>query len=80
MTLRTTFVRTRTGPTSAREIGYACGKRAIARILLVRTTDGIRTHGNEYLQLYRNLDLLDRDQLAVWQPGQTQGGVLVKNL
>jgi hypothetical protein len=62
------------------EIGYADGKKAIERILLVRTTDGIRTHGNEYLQLYRNLDFSDQDQLAVWQPGQTQGGILVKNL
>lgn len=62
------------------EIGYADGKKAIERILLVRTTDGNRTHGSEYLQLYRNLDLSDQDQLAVWQPGQTHGGILVKNL
>ena len=62
------------------EIGYADGKKAIEWILLVRTTDGIKTHGNEYLQLYRNLDFSDRNELAVWQPGRTQGGILVKNL
>ena len=62
------------------EIGYADGKKAIERILLVRTSDGVKTHGNEYLQLYRNLDVSDQNQLAVWQPGQTQGGILVKNL
>jgi hypothetical protein len=62
------------------EIGYADGKKAVDRILLVRTTDGGRTHGNEYLQIYRHLDISNQDQLAVWRPGQTQGGILVKNL
>jgi hypothetical protein len=62
------------------EIGYADGKKALERILLIPTTDGVRTHGNEYLQLYRNVDLSNRDQLAVWNPGQTEGGILVKNL
>jgi hypothetical protein len=62
------------------EIGYADGKKPIERIVMVPTADGSRTHGNEYLQLYRRLDFSDAQQLGVWQPGQTQGGVFVKNL
>lgn len=62
------------------EIGYADGKKHIDRILVVPTTDGAKTHGNEYLQLYRRVDISDKGELAVWQPGQNNNGVLVKNL
>lgn len=62
------------------EIGYADGKKQLDRILIVPTFDGAQTHGNEYLQLYRRVDLSDKNELAVWQPGQHTNGVLVKNL
>ena len=62
------------------EIGYADGKKPIERIVIVPTVEAGRTHGNEYLQLYRHLDFSDARQLAVWQPGQTHGGVLVESL
>jgi len=62
------------------EIGYADGKKDIDRILVIPTTDGVRTYGNEYLQLYRRVDLSDKGALAVWQPGQHTNGVLIKNL
>jgi hypothetical protein len=62
------------------EIGYADGKKQIDRILVVPTTDGAKTHGSEYLQLYRRVDLSDKNELGVWQPGQSSNGVLVKNL
>lgn len=62
------------------EIGYADGKKQLDRILIVPTDDGAQTHGNEYLQLYRRVDLSDKNELAVWQPGQNTNGVLVKNL
>jgi hypothetical protein len=62
------------------EIGYADGKKQLDRILIVPTEDGAQTHGNEYLQLYRRVDLSDKNELAVWQPGQNTNGVLVKNL
>jgi hypothetical protein len=62
------------------EIGYADGKKQIDHILVVPTTDGVQTHGNEYLQLYRRVDLSDKNELAVWQPGQSNNGVLAKNL
>lgn len=59
------------------EIGYADGNKQLDRILI----DGSRqTHGNEYLQLYRQINLSDKNELAVWQPGQNTDGVLVKNL
>jgi hypothetical protein len=62
------------------EIGYADGKKPIERIVIVPTVEAGRTHGNEYLQLYQNLDFSKSGQLAVWQPGQTRGGTLVESL
>ncbi|WP_198971765.1 toll/interleukin-1 receptor domain-containing protein [Xylophilus sp. ASV27] len=62
------------------EIGYADGRKQLDRILIVPTEDGAQTHGNEYLQLYRRVDLSDKNELAVWHPGQNTNGVLVRNL
>lgn len=62
------------------EIGYADGKKQIDRILMFPTTDGIRTYGNEYLQLYRHIDLSNLGKVGVWQPGQTDNGILIENL
>ncbi len=62
------------------EIGYADGKKQIDRILMLPTTDGNRTHGNEYLQLYRRIEMSSLDKLGVWQPGQSTNGVLVEHL
>lgn len=63
------------------EIGYANGVKAIDSIVAVptRSADGTE-HGSEYLQLYRSLDLTSNGTLAVWQPGMTSGGVLLRNL
>lgn len=62
------------------EIGYADGKKQIERILVLPTTDGFKTYGSEYLQLYRRIDLSNLSKLAVWQPGQTTNGILLENL
>ena len=62
------------------EIGYADGKKDIDHILIVPTADGSKTHGNEYIQLYRHVDFADTGQIGVWRPGYTHGGVLIKNL
>lgn len=62
------------------EIGYADGKKQLDRILIVPTEDGGKTHGNEYLQLYRRIELSDKNELAAWQPSLTTGGVLAKSL
>jgi len=62
------------------EIGYADGKKDIDRIIVLPTRDGSRTHGSEYLQLYRRMDFSAENDLAVWLPGDTANGVLVARL
>ena len=62
------------------EIGYADGKKQIDRILILPTTDGSKTHGSEYLQLYRRIEWYKKDQLVVWQPGGKTDGILLENL
>lgn len=63
------------------EIGYADGKKPIDRIIVIPTQDDAgANHGNEYLELYRRLDISDRGALAVWQPGDFRSGVLVEAL
>lgn len=63
------------------EIGYADGVKPIDAIVVVSTKDANgTTHGSEYLDLYRRLDVSDTNELAVWQPGQHQNGVLARNL
>lgn len=63
------------------EIGYANGVKEIEKILIIPTKDrsGI-ARGNEYLQLYRRIDIADGGGLAAWKPGQTNNGVRVKEL
>jgi hypothetical protein len=54
------------------EIGYADGKKHIDQIFIIPTQDGQKTHGNEYLQLYRRIDFATTGQLATWRPGEWQ--------
>jgi hypothetical protein len=61
------------------EIGYADGTKPIERLIVIPTRDGYTTHGSEYLQLYRHLDLARGGRLAVFDPGASTG-VLVENL
>lgn len=62
------------------EIGYADGKKPIDSILIVPTVDDQGTyHGNEYLQLYRRLEIpIQRAEYGVFPPGQTDSGVFLK--
>lgn len=62
------------------EIGYADGKKPIDQILIIPTKDGNKTHGNEYLQLYRRIDLSNLNKLGAWQPGDNSNGILLENL
>lgn len=56
------------------EIGYADGKKPLDRIVVAPTTDdGGKYYGNEYLQLYRRLDVAPDGRLAAYDPGQTRG-------
>jgi hypothetical protein len=54
------------------EIGYADGKKPIDQIFIIPTQDGQKTHGNEYLQLYRRIDLTTAGNLGTWRPGEWQ--------
>ena len=62
------------------EIGYANGQKPIDRIIVCPTSEGSATHGSEYLDVYRRLDLSDSARLAVWQPGDSRSGILVSDL
>ena len=56
------------------EIGYADGVKSIDEIFVVPTTDESgRFYGNEYLQLYRRVDVDSFGELGAWMPGRTTG-------
>lgn len=55
------------------ELGNADGVKPNERILLVPTSDGLNTHGSEYLNLYRRVDASTAGDLQVIQPGYTYG-------
>lgn len=62
------------------EIGYADGVKNIDQIFIIPTRDDAgRFHGNEYLQLYRKIDIANQGGLATWQPLQ-ENGVYLRNL
>src|SRR5450830_1080378 len=52
------------------EIGYATGEKPIDNILIIPTTDRSgKWHGNEYLQLYRKIDVAKEGGFGVFHPG-----------
>jgi hypothetical protein len=56
------------------EIGVADGFRMQDRILIIPTVDrSARHYGNEYLQLYRQIDMRGGTQLKVFLPGSGVG-------
>jgi hypothetical protein len=55
------------------EIGFADGCKPRASIWIVTTEEGGHTYGNEYLDLYRRVDLAIDNDLIVLEPRQTQG-------
>lgn len=61
------------------ELGYGDGVKHWDQIAIVQTRDSQGTHGNEYLQLYRRIDMTDLDQLVWLSPGVFQGP-LVRNI
>lgn len=54
------------------EIGYADGVKKYEAILVIPTSSGYTTHGSEYLQLYRRIDLAPNGNAAIYPP-QGQG-------
>lgn len=61
------------------ELGYADGRKPLERIAVVPTRDGSTTHGNEYMQLYRRLDVSDIGQL-LWVPPGSNQGILARSI
>lgn len=56
------------------EIGYADGHRGAQAVIIVPTVDDDNhMHGQEYLGLYRHLDVGASGNLAVWEPGEKDG-------
>lgn len=55
------------------ELGYADVQKPLDRIAIVPTFDGTSTHGNEYLQLYRRVDITNAGELLLVPAGSNQG-------
>ena len=56
------------------ELGYADGKKPTDYITIVQTLDSAgQYHGNEYLHLYRRIDVTSEGSLAAFSPGATLG-------
>ncbi|HFF3031789.1 TPA: toll/interleukin-1 receptor domain-containing protein [Stenotrophomonas maltophilia] len=55
------------------ELGYADGKKLNERILVVPTTEHGRENGNEYVGLYRRIDIDAVGRMQVFSPGSHYG-------
>jgi hypothetical protein len=55
------------------EIGYADPYKYPENLLIIPTRDSYSTHGNEYLDLYRRIDLRSDGALAAIDPGSSFG-------
>lgn len=60
------------------EIGYADGKKNIDRIVILPTSDGYSTYGNEYLDLYRHIAPSNLGDIRVFGPDRTS--VLLRDM
>jgi hypothetical protein len=56
------------------EIGFADGKKE--NIFIIPTSHGMITYGNEYLSLYKRIDISSSGTLAAWLPGISNGKFL----
>lgn len=61
------------------EIGFADSKKIYDRILIIPTTDSGKWYGNEYLQIYKKIDVAVGNQLAAFPVGQNSG-TLIRSL
>lgn len=55
------------------ELGCADGKKPNEKIAIVPTRDGQSTHGNEYLQLYRRIEMDSTGGLGIFSPNTMSG-------
>jgi hypothetical protein len=61
------------------ELGYADGTKQADRIAIVPTSEGLTTYGNEYIQLYRRVDLSSAGEL-LWVPPNSNQGQYVRSI
>lgn len=62
------------------EIGVADGIKPHDGILVIPTRNGQTYYGNEYVGLYRRIDLANDGRLAAWRPGTTSGGTYMAGM
>lgn len=61
------------------EIGYADGEKDIDKIVIIPTRDSVgRNHGNEYLDLYRNVDNAQGGSYGLFGPNKR--GILLEGV
>lgn len=56
------------------EIGVADGRKAYDNIFVIPTRNGNNHYGNEYVELYRRIDLSVGGKLAAWMPSDIKDG------
>jgi len=61
------------------ELGYADGQKPLDRIAIVPTADSTTTHGNEYIELYRRIDVSAARKL-LWIPAGGSHGQFVRDI
>jgi hypothetical protein len=62
------------------ELGYADMAKLHKRIILITTQEGGKWYGNEYLQLYREIDFSKSGKLCAYAADDKQRGVLLEDL
>ncbi|QEH79306.1 TIR domain-containing protein [Sphingomonas sp. C8-2] len=62
------------------ELGIADGRKPHERIFIIPTKRGTSYYGNEYVELYRRIDIAQGGGLATWRPGQDLGGTWLRDL
>lgn len=62
------------------EIGVADGIKNHANILVIPTREGRVYYGNEYLGLYRRIEVANDGRLAAWRPGDRNNGVYMASV
>jgi hypothetical protein len=60
------------------EIGYADGKKGAETVVIIPTTAGGDTYGNEYLDLYRNVFKIKEGGFAMFEAGASSDGRLLR--
>jgi hypothetical protein len=62
------------------EIGFSDGKKGVDSVFIVPTVDGSTTYGNEYLQLYRQIDITQFGTATFRRPGDVGTSTPLKGL